>query len=737
MSAAELIRENSTLDFALSYARAGFSVLPVHRVVNGRCTCGKDCETPGKHPRTLHGSKDAATDPATITAWWTRWPDANIGMALADLVVVDIDPRNGGDVDALPRRLPDTCYAKTGGGGWHYLYRAHNGTKYPGDLGAGIDVKTGAGAYIVVEPSVHASGQKYCWLDETEPWSTVPTEAPDWLARSSANGSGEPAADTTDSTLRAAVQTGAGGVHAALVSLAARYIGRGMAPADATAALAGLLEACEWRERDPDRWRARYASIGGLVASAAAKFSDRRERQDAPGCARTRATAPDEGTHQEHIGDAPGEDMRSPINADDFYSVLPVHKYLYVPTRDLWPSESIDGRLTKSARNYLDTKRAVVQMTWHPDEPLIISNRVVADGGWVRHQGVNVINLYRAPNASTGTPAQADRWRAHLREIYPDDAKHIEYWLAHRIQRPGQKINHALVLGGAQGIGKDTLLEPVKHGVGPWNWSEISPGQMLGRFNGWAKAVVVRVSEARDLGDVDRFALYDHSKGYIAAPPDVIRVDEKNLREHPVFNVVGVIITTNHKTDGIYLPADDRRHFVAWSERCKDDFSGAYWTDLWEWYAAGGTGHVVAFLRSLDLAGFDPKAPPPKTPAFFAIVAAGSAPEDAELRDALDRAGNPDALTLELLVTAAQALGLDDLVLDLGSKGRRALPHKMERVGFVPVRNPDADDGLFKIGGRRRVVYAKRTLTTSDQIRAARRVVTPEPDYGQSGRRSQ
>jgi hypothetical protein len=34
-----------------------------------------------------------------------------------------------------------------------------------------------------------------------------------------------------------------------------------------------------------------------------------------------------------------------------------------------------------------------------------------------------------------------------------------------------------------------------------------------------------------------------------------------------VFNCLGFIITTNYKTDGIYLPADDRRHYVAWSHR--------------------------------------------------------------------------------------------------------------------------------------------------------------------------
>ena len=77
------------------------------------------------------------------------------------------------------------------------------------------------------------------------------------------------------------------------------------------------------------------------------------------------------------------------------------------------------------------------------------------------------------------------------------------------------------MLGGLQGIGKDSLLEPIKQAVGPWNFSEVSPQQVLGRFNAFLKSVILRVSEARDLGDVDRFAFYDHTKSLTAAPPDV------------------------------------------------------------------------------------------------------------------------------------------------------------------------------------------------------------------------
>lgn len=418
---------------------------------------------------------------------------------------------------------------------------------------------------------------------------------------------------------------------------------------------------------------------------------------------------------------------------EDFYCYMPRGSFLYVPTRDLWPGASVDSavkdwpddpekpgmKMRPSA--WLPKMRPIHQMTWAPDEPQVIEDRVIDTGGWTAHKGERVFNLYRPPVVPPGDTADVAPWLEHIQAIYPTEWLHIVTWFAHRVQRPGEKLNHALVLGGAQGIGKDSILEPLKLGVGAWNCQEISPGQMLGRFNGWAKSVIVRVSEARDLGDTDRFAFYDHAKTYIAAPPDVIRVDEKNLREHYVVNVMGVIITTNHKTDGIYLPEDDRRHYVAWSDATKEDFSEDYWRRLWSWYGRGGLANVVAYLRNLDLSGFDPKAPPPKTAAFWAIVAAGQAPEDSELRDVLDYLKHPVALTLEMLVSAAPALGMNELADELADrKNRRCTPHKLERAGYVPVRNPDANDGLFKVSGKRQVVYGRKSATTAEHVRAAR-----------------
>jgi hypothetical protein len=319
--------------------------------------------------------------------------------------------------------------------------------------------------------------------------------------------------------------------------------------------------------------------------------------------------------------------------------------------------------------------------------------------------------LYRPPTIIPGSAAEAKPWLDHLYKVFNEaDAKHIVQWCAHRVQRPQEKTNHALVIGSKdQGIGKDTALEPLKYAVGPWNFQEVSPQQLIGRFNGFLKSVVLRVNEARDLGELNRYQFYDHMKAYTAAPPDVLRVDEKNLREHNIFNCCGVIISTNHKTNGIYLPPDDRRHYVAWSDRAKEDFADGYWPKLWGWYEAGGLQHVAAYLAELNISTFDPKAPPPKTEAFWDIVDANRAPEDAELADVLDRLGNPEATTIAIVAEAAKKTSLEDWIKD--RKNRRAIPYRFEQCQYVPVRNTTAKSGLWVIGGVRQVIYAKEDLS--------------------------
>jgi Family of unknown function (DUF5906) len=416
------------------------------------------------------------------------------------------------------------------------------------------------------------------------------------------------------------------------------------------------------------------------------------------------------------------------VQFDDFVAYMPTHSYIFKPTGETWPASSVNARIPSittddgksiKASLWLDTNRPVEQVTWAPGKPMEIDDRLFDAGGWIERPGCRVFNLYRPPGIAPRS-GDAAPWLDHAHKVFGDDANHIVKWLAHRVQRPEDKINHALVLGGAEGIGKDTLLEPVKEAVGPWNFNEVSPQQMLGQFNGYVRSVILRINEARDLGDLDRFKFYDHIKVYTAAPPDVLRVNEKYLREYPAMNVLGVVITTNHKADGIYLPPGDRRHFVAWSPVTKDDFPDGYFGGLYRWFANGGNEYVADYLGRLDLSDFDAKAPPPKTDAFWDIVQASSAPEDAELADALDLLGRPEVTTLEHIKRVAPS----EFALWLGDrKNARRIPHRLEACGYVPVRNPDVKDGLWKIDGTRRSVYARHELSLRDRLTGASRLM--------------
>jgi hypothetical protein len=159
---------------ALWYAKNGIPVFP--------------CKPRGKEPLTPHGFKDATTDEKKVAEWWSKWPGANIGVptgAASGLLVVDVDPRNGGPQgrDELIRQLgpiPDTAEIITGGGGRH-LYFKYGGGGVPKALAPGIDLK-GDGGYIIAPPSIHPSGKRYevDGLAGAKAFLNI-AEAPTWL----------------------------------------------------------------------------------------------------------------------------------------------------------------------------------------------------------------------------------------------------------------------------------------------------------------------------------------------------------------------------------------------------------------------------------------------------------------------------------------------------------------------------------------------------------------------------
>jgi hypothetical protein len=175
---------------ALRYAGRGWSVVPLHTALGGRCSCRRpDCPAPGKHPRvTWQELTRAAAGEEQVAAWWRRWPDANVGVVtglVSGLAVLDVDPRNGGEVSlaSLEARwgvLPETVESLTGGGGRHLWLDAREEQLPSAVLARGLDLKA-EGGLVVAPPSLHASGRRYAWLGRHAPEEVAPAAVPPWL----------------------------------------------------------------------------------------------------------------------------------------------------------------------------------------------------------------------------------------------------------------------------------------------------------------------------------------------------------------------------------------------------------------------------------------------------------------------------------------------------------------------------------------------------------------------------
>ncbi len=142
---------------ALDYAARGWPVFP--------------CLADGKAPLTSSGFKAATTDAATVTAWWTRWPDANIGIPTggATFDVLDVDSKPDGTGYPALGRLARAGLVKgahrlvtTPSGGAHLYYQPNgNGNTVSTHY---LDVR-GDGGYVIVPPSI-IGGVRYTIEDD-------------------------------------------------------------------------------------------------------------------------------------------------------------------------------------------------------------------------------------------------------------------------------------------------------------------------------------------------------------------------------------------------------------------------------------------------------------------------------------------------------------------------------------------------------------------------------------------
>jgi len=171
------------LDEALRLAGLGYRVFPLR----------PGLKVPWQGSR---GAHDATTDEATIRSWWACVPESNIGLATHNIVALDIDPAAladlaGEDFAELEALLGDLPRQRTPRGGFHWVGQgAPHWKSSTSKLWRGIDLKAGAGSYIVVAPSCvedHAKGVRgvYEWIAPVacEPGElpAIPPRVAEWI----------------------------------------------------------------------------------------------------------------------------------------------------------------------------------------------------------------------------------------------------------------------------------------------------------------------------------------------------------------------------------------------------------------------------------------------------------------------------------------------------------------------------------------------------------------------------
>jgi hypothetical protein len=338
----------------------------------------------------------------------------------------------------------------------------------------------------------------------------------------------------------------------------------------------------------------------------------------------------------------------------DFLAYGPQHTFLYLPKGgEPWPEVTVNrwvppvavvdhnGKLVVdkngvpifyAAAKWLDRNRPVDGMTWAPGLPRLVYDKVMmANRAWVDAPGKVTFNKYIPPDPDEGDWRKAKPWIKLAYRLWGQYARIVILWFAYRVQRPNVKINFGIMFAGDPNIGKDTFLAGVRMAIGEWNCREIPPKQVDDKFNAWAETVFLRISETRDIGE-KRYDFYASMKTILASPPETLSVSDKYIRRYEILNAVGTGFTSNYGELGIYLPANDRRTLVLWSERKETDFREAafrprdhkpialkptHWDWMWEWYENGGFAHVAAFLRQEEYFTVQPQGTAAKNRRFL------------------------------------------------------------------------------------------------------------------------
>jgi len=335
-------------------------------------------------------------------------------------------------------------------------------------------------------------------------------------------------------------------------------------------------------------------------------------------------------------------------------------------------------------------RTVVARATYRPGQ-----GRIVAENGR------SAVNLWAPGPLNSGAWARIDAddydvdpWLTLVHYLIPDkrERDHLLDWIAFVIQNPGVKQNWHPLIGGKQGIGKDTIFYPLTVGLAD-NAVMIGPEDINGQWTDWmARATLVLVEE---LNSFIRKEISDKMKPMLAAPPDQLRVNTKGVPQYYIPNILNTVMFTNHEA-AVSVSKDDRRIFVLWSD--VEPWGADAFVSLYTWLADSGSALVCRWLAKRDLSAHNPVSRAPDTQAKLDMARASMTPiEDVLLGE----------IELENGIFEKDLVTLQEVIEFLRGEGFRGV--SAMKVGILLKQNGGAKCGKAKFpDGSRGWVWAVR-----------------------------
>lgn len=635
----------------------------------------------------------------------------NIGIATgmkSGLTILDIDiGKKGGDITwaelTKNEGEPETLMSRTGSGGIHIFFQYNSVLKTSTNtLGPGVDCRNDGG-YIVAPPSAHRSGSFYEWLNENEiqPLPAYLTQKKQERRDKKRKKNQYTLAEVKEML--------------AVVPADDRDVWRKV----------GIILGREFNKEEEawdlyNSWSDKWGGQKGrnhdeIMKEAFYELS----QQDGELSL---------GTILRYALDNGWSPKTGSLPVENFLYYAPGNNFIYRPTQEFWIAAALDasvsavnegGELIK-ASEFVKKSNLITSMTNDPIIPTEVKKEYdCLQGIVVPSKGGALFNSYRPPIVEIGDPEKVGRWLDHVNKVFyrPGDADQFLDYMAHRVQKPGEKPRFSLVLIGEQGTGKDTAIQMCAASIGEWNIANIEAKEVESSFNEFISKTLIVVSEVSNSEDMSKFTFNERMKVLIAGTPDYMMVNPKYGVKYFVRLHNGVIITTNH-INGLYIPADDRRydviHGASRSEMGieTDEQRAEYFREFWSWfYQTNAASNIAGFLRARDISHFDPNTGQRKTEAHSMIVASGF-DSDSWLLEAVRRLGEPAVLNFEQIWTAIES--------DPHNKIERREAHSrvgyvMNRIGFSRLVNRSTADGRWKVGdlGYVTIFYDPKKIDTA------------------------